>query len=202
MLMHGVKQVQTGKYFQGIVPDTPPAPNAVRQGHINGAAIWQNASNAGRKPHANAASPSAYVSELSPRPSVGLCVCRSVWWVICGKMAKWIRIPCGMVPASGLVTIAPPRLRNSLTQSSPPPPPRFSCITIARLACMVYSIAVSSRNLLLIDGSRHFGRPVSDIPGFVIPALDLPTSAFRPYQLLSIRHSGIRHFGLRLLKLR
>jgi len=47
----------------------------------------------------------AHVTDLSPSPSVGLCVCLSVglsvWKVYCGKTAEWIRIPFGMVSGVG-----------------------------------------------------------------------------------------------------
>jgi len=35
------------------------------------------------------------LTDLSPRPSVGLCVCLSVRKVYCGKMAEWIRVLFG-----------------------------------------------------------------------------------------------------------
>ena len=38
--------------------------------------------------------------DLSPIPSVGLYVRRSVRRVYCGKMADWIRMPFGMVSGS------------------------------------------------------------------------------------------------------
>jgi len=46
------------------------------------------------------ASVSAYLTDLSPSPSVGLCVCVRLCVcrkVYCGKMAEWIRMPFGMV---------------------------------------------------------------------------------------------------------
>ena len=41
----------------------------------------------------------AYVLDLSPSPSVGLCVC--VRKVYCGKTADWIRMPFGMASGVG-----------------------------------------------------------------------------------------------------
>jgi len=37
------------------------------------------------------------LTDLSPRLSVGLSVCLSVWNVYCGKMAEWIQMLFGMV---------------------------------------------------------------------------------------------------------
>jgi len=44
---------------------------------------------------------SAYVSDLLPSPSLGLCVGLSVWKVYCGKMAHWIQMPFVMVSGVG-----------------------------------------------------------------------------------------------------
>ena len=41
------------------------------------------------------------LTDVSPRPSVGLSVCLLVWKVYCGKMAEWIRILFGMVSGVG-----------------------------------------------------------------------------------------------------
>jgi len=57
----------------------------------------------------NIASISTYLTDLSPSPSVNLCVCRSiclsvcqsVWKVYCGKMADWIQMSFVMVSGVG-----------------------------------------------------------------------------------------------------
>jgi len=49
----------------------------------------------------NIASVSALLTDLSPRPSVSLCVLLSVWKVYCGKTADCICMPFGVVSGVG-----------------------------------------------------------------------------------------------------
>jgi len=49
----------------------------------------------------NIANESAILTDLSPRPSVCLCVCLSVRKMYCGKTADWIRMRFGVVNGVG-----------------------------------------------------------------------------------------------------